>query len=72
MSEGVSFKYDRVECVCVSYNRLSKVTFKVDSVFVRLVVVSGVSEVSECMVFVSHGLGVSSMCECVCVVYAYW
>ena len=63
-SEGVSFKYDRMEYECVSFK--SNVTFKVLVEFVRLVE-SGVLVVSECVVFISYELGVSSMCECVCV-----
>ena len=62
-SEGVSFKYDRMEYECVSFK--SNVTFKVLVEFVRLVE-SGVLVVSECVVFISYELGVSSMCECVC------
>ena len=63
MSEGVSFKYERVECDCVSFKYSSKVTFKVEVELVSIVG-SGVCIVSECVV--SCVLGVSVMHDCMC------
>ena len=60
----MSFIYDRVEFVCVSYKESTKVTFKVLVEFVKLV--SGVLVVRGCVLFISYGLGVSSVCECEC------
>ena len=59
MGEGVSFKYECVECVCVSFKGLSKEIFNVLVVVVRLVE-SGVFVVSVCVVeFISYVVGVS-------------
>ena len=60
----MSFIYDRVEFVCVSYKESTKVTFKVLVEFVKLV--SGVLGVRGCVLFISYELGVSSVCECEC------